>query len=210
MKLITFSHRHRVAPDRDEGQDTHVGVLLDSGASETMPRVLNLEAAHEWLKSKHGGHSDLRPPMTMLELLDGGPEAMERVRGLTERVAGDEEGLWESSQSIDDVQLLAPIPFPRTIRDFYAFEQHVKTARALRGADMIPEWYEIPVFYFSNSEAIYGPDHAVPYPQTQELDYELELAWVIGKEGRDIPADKALDHVAVYCIMNDWSARDVQ
>ena len=76
---------------------------------------------------------------------------------------------------------------------------------------MIPEWYQIPVFYFSNPDAIYGPDAPVPVPQqTAELDYELELACVIGQEGRDIPAERALEYVAGYTIMNDWSARDVQ
>src|SRR5437588_3234122 len=127
MKLVTFSHRHRVAPDRDEGQDTHIGVYLPGD----MPRVLNLEAAHEFLKSK-GSKSHDKPPMSMIELLDAGPDAMERVRHLAEIVCADEEGMWEATQGIDDVRLLSPVPFPRTIRDFYAFEQHVKAARALR------------------------------------------------------------------------------
>jgi fumarylacetoacetate (FAA) hydrolase len=205
MKLVTFSHRHRVAPDRDEGQDTHVGIYLPG----EMPRVLNLEAAHEWLSAKKGGVSDYRPPMSMIELLDGGPEAMERVRGLAEAVAGDEEGLWESSQSLDDVELLAPVPFPRTIRDFYAFEQHVKAARALRGLEMIPEWYDHPVFYYSNPGAVYGPDVDVPYPRgSHEVDYELEIACIIGKPGRDILAEDGGEYIAGYLIMNDWSARD--
>ncbi|MFL5735447.1 MAG: fumarylacetoacetate hydrolase family protein [Chloroflexia bacterium] len=174
-----------------------------------MPRVLNLEAAHDWLNKKKGGASPYRPPMSMLELLDGGPDAMERVRGLVMEVATDEEGIWESSQSIDDVELLAPIPFPRTIRDFYAFEQHVKTARALRGLEMIPEWYDHPVFYYSNPGAVYGPGAEVPYPRgSKEVDYELEIACVVGKPGRDIAADEANDYIAGYLIMNDWSARD--
>jgi fumarylacetoacetate (FAA) hydrolase len=205
MKLVTFSHRHRVAPDRDEGQDTHVGIYLPGD----MPRVLNVEAAHEWFSEKKGGPTGYKPPMSMIELLDGGPDAMARLRGLAETVATDEEGLWESSQSLDDVQLLAPIPFPRTIRDFYAFEQHVKAARALRGLDMIPEWYDHPVFYYSNPGAVYGPDAEVPYPRgSNEVDYELEIACVIGKPGRDILAEDANKYIAGYLIMNDWSARD--
>jgi fumarylacetoacetate (FAA) hydrolase len=147
--------------------------------------------------------------MSMLELLDGGPEAMERVRGLVMEVAADEAGLWECSQSIDDVELLAPLPFPRTIRDFYAFEQHVKTARSLRGLDMIPEWYDHPVFYYSNPGAVYGPGADIPYPRgSKEVDYELEIACVIGRPGRDILADDANEYIAGYLIMNDWSARD--
>jgi len=146
--------------------------------------------------------------MSMLELLDGGSEMMEQVRGLVGVVTADEEGVWESSQAVDDVQLLAPIPFPRTIRDFYAFEQHVKTARALRGLEMIPEWYDHPVFYYSNPGAVFGPGD-VPFPNgSNEVDYELEIACVIGKPGRDIVAEEANDHIAGYLIMNDWSARD--
>ena len=205
MKLVTFSHLHRTAPDRTEGQDTHVGIYLPGDT----PRILNLEAAHAWLNKKRGGSSTHQPPMTMLELLDGGRDAMERVRNLAEIACADEEGLWESSQPVDDVQLLAPIPFPRTIRDFYAFEQHVKTARALRGLDMIPEWYDHPVFYYSNPGAVYGPDEDVPFPRgSQEVDYELEIACVVGRPGRDIDAEEATDYIAGYMVMNDWSARD--
>jgi fumarylacetoacetate (FAA) hydrolase len=100
--------------------------------------------------------------------------------------------------ALDDVRMLAPVLHPPAVRDFYAFEEHVKNAR------MTPvprEWYEIPVFYFSNPAAIYGPDADIPYPEeTEELDYELEVAAVIGAEGR----------IGGFTVMNDWSARDVQ
>jgi fumarylacetoacetate (FAA) hydrolase len=112
---------------------------------------------------------------------------------------------------LSDVTLLAPIPEPPTMRDFYAFEQHVKTARAGRGLEMIPAWYEVPIFYFTNTSEIYGPENSVPYPVGSiALDFELELACVIGREGRDIPAEKASDYIAGYMVMNDWSARDFQ
>lgn len=98
-----------------------------------------------------------------------------------------------------------------SLRDFYAFEQHVKTARALRGRDMIPEWYEFPVFYFSNHQAIFRHEDVVPMPSnTHMLDYELEIAFVIGKQGINIPAAEANDYIAGFTIMNDWSARDIQ
>src|ERR671935_2617786 len=86
--------------------------------------------------------------------------------------------------SIAEVELRPPVLRPPAVRDFYAFEQHVKTARASRGLEVPPEWYEIPVFYFSNPAAVYGPDDAIPYPpDTRELDYELEVAAIIGAEG---------------------------
>src|SRR5919109_1108230 len=86
--------------------------------------------------------------------------------------------------ALEDVELRAPVLRPPSVRDFYAFEQHVKTARALRGLEVPPEWYEQPVFYFSNPAVIYGPGAEIPYPEgTEELDYELEVAAVIGGEG---------------------------
>ncbi len=112
---------------------------------------------------------------------------------------------------LNEVVLYAPIPEPPSVRDFYAFEQHVKSARAKRGVGMIPEWYEIPTFYFTNNSEIYGHDQEVPYPAgSRELDIELEIACVIGREGKDIPVEEAADYIAGYTIMNDWSARDFQ
>jgi fumarylacetoacetate (FAA) hydrolase len=100
-----------------------------------------------------------------------------------------------------EVDLRPPVLHPPAVRDFYAFEQHVKTARALRGLDVAPEWYEVPAFYFSNPAAIYGPEDEIPYPDgTSELDYELEAAVVIGADGQ----------IGGFTVMNDWSARDLQ
>jgi fumarylacetoacetate (FAA) hydrolase len=105
-----------------------------------------------------------------------------------------------------------PLPPIASVRDFYAFEQHVKTCRAQRGLAMVPQWYQVPVFYFSNPVCVIGPDEPVHAPQGSEaLDFELELACIIGKPGRDLPADdRAMDVVAGFTIMNDWSARDIQ
>jgi fumarylacetoacetate (FAA) hydrolase len=103
--------------------------------------------------------------------------------------------------ALADVDLRPPVLNPPAVRDFMAFEAHVANARRLRGAEVPKEWYEIPVFYFSNPNAIYGPEEQVPYPDgTQELDYELECAAVIGAEGK----------IGGFTVMNDWSARDLQ
>ncbi len=102
---------------------------------------------------------------------------------------------------LSEVRLLAPVLHPPSVRDFSAFEKHVRRACEVRGRTVPREWYEMPVFYFSNPAAIYGPDEEIPYPEgTQELDYELEVAAVIGAEGA----------IAGFTIMNDWSARDLQ
>lgn len=139
---------------------------------------------------------------TLLELLQdpGGVASARHV------LASSEQGM-----ALSEVTLMTPVPHPPTMRDFYAFEQHVASARAKRGLGMIPEWYEIPTFYFTNTSEIYGPDEPVPYPVgSKELDIELEIACVIGREGKDIAPEEAADYIAGYTIMNDWSARDFQ
>lgn len=106
-----------------------------------------------------------------------------------------------------------PAPFAvASLRDFYAFEQHVKTCRAHRGLGMVPQWYEVPVFYFSNPAAVLSDGDPVFAPAgSNELDYELELAAVVGTAARNLPADdSALDSLAGFTVMNDWSARDLQ
>jgi fumarylacetoacetate (FAA) hydrolase len=100
-----------------------------------------------------------------------------------------------------EIDFRPPVLHPPSVRDFYAFEQHVKTARASRGLEVPQEWYDIPVFYFSNPAAIYGPGDEIPKPpDTNELDYELEVAAIVGAEGE----------IGGFTIMNDWSARDLQ
>ena len=112
---------------------------------------------------------------------------------------------------MNEVQLLAPVPDPQSFRDFYAFEQHVRAARKLRGLEMHPDWFRIPIFYFSNPAAIYGHGSEIPYPKkTNELDFELEFAVIIAGTGSDIPSKDAARHIAGYTICNDWSARDLQ
>jgi fumarylacetoacetate (FAA) hydrolase len=90
---------------------------------------------------------------------------------------------------------------PPSIRDFMAFEEHIRNARGNRGLEVPAAWYQIPVFYFSNPGAVYGPEDDIPKPpDTSALDYELELACVIGQDGAP----------EGFTIMNDWSARDLQ
>ena len=114
------------------------------------------------------------------------------------------------SLSVEDVKFLSPLK-PNSLRDGYAFEQHVKTANKNRGRDVPQEWYEFPVFYFTNPNAIFGHDDEIPYPHyTNAMDYELEVAVVIGRAGTNIKAEEAEQYIFGYTIFNDWSARDVQ
>jgi fumarylacetoacetate (FAA) hydrolase len=111
----------------------------------------------------------------------------------------------------ESVHVLAPVPFPTSCRDGYAFRQHVATARRNRKAEMIPEFDQFPVFYFTNHNAIQGPGkvHCMP-DHFQQLDFELEAAIVICKAGRNIPAAEADSFIGGYMIMNDMSARVLQ
>lgn len=122
---------------------------------------------------------------------------------------GEEEAV-EWRHGLSEARLLPPV-IPRSFRDFYTFEEHVRNARRKRGLEVPPEWYEAPVFYFSNAASILGPSDPVRKPpETNELDYELEWACVIGREGGDIPVEAADDYIAGFTILNDWSARDLQ
>jgi fumarylacetoacetate (FAA) hydrolase len=110
-----------------------------------------------------------------------------------------------------DVKLLSPVPFPSSCRDAYAFRQHVETARKNRGAAMINAFFEYPVFYFSHIHSIQGAGNVVCMPDhLEQLDYELEVAIVISKAGRNIKAEEADEYIAGLMIMNDMSARKLQ
>jgi fumarylacetoacetate (FAA) hydrolase len=104
-----------------------------------------------------------------------------------------------------------PISVPPAFRDFYSFEQHVKTCRAKRGLTVAEGWYQAPVFYYSNPFSLVGPDAPVSAPEgCRELDYELELGAVIGTGGKNIRRENAWNHIAGFIIVNDFSARDIQ
>ena len=141
------------------------------------------------------------PFASLMDLIQAGEAGLERVRKLKDT----------SRVPLPEARLHAPISRPTTLRDAYAFESHVKTANANRGREVPEEWYKYPIFYFTNPANIYGPDDDIPYPAyTQALDYELEIAAVIGKPGRDIRPEDAPSHIFGYTIFNDWSARDIQ
>ena len=139
----------------------------------------------------------------MLEFLQGGKEQLQ----LAGAVIRNES----PTMPVKDVELISPVPNPSSVRDAYAFRQHVATARQNRGLEMIPEFDEIPIFYFTNHHAIFGEgDFPVRQRHTEKLDFELECAAVIGKSGRNISIEKADDYTAGFMIMNDLSARVLQ
>jgi fumarylacetoacetate (FAA) hydrolase len=116
-------------------------------------------------------------------------------------LAGEGREPTGETAALSTVTLLAPVPDPPSVRDFYAFEGHVAAGWRRRGSAIPPQWYAVPAFYFSNPAAIFGPGEPVRRPEvTGMLDFELEIAAVIGAEGE----------IAGFTLMNDWSARDVQ
>ncbi|MGH2709629.1 MAG: fumarylacetoacetate hydrolase family protein [Actinomycetota bacterium] len=142
-------------------------------------------------------------PQTMEDLVGAGPGALATADNALARADGPEH-------TVRDARLLVPI-LPGSIRDFLAFEDHVKAGSARRKEPVPEAWYEMPIYYKGNHRSVYGPDEEVPYPSfTEELDYELEVACILGGPGRDIDADDAASLIFGYTVMNDWSARDIQ
>ncbi len=147
-------------------------------------------------------------PDTMGELLEDWATAL---TASNEILKGFSEGIPMPSLPYQEAVLLAPVPRPTSCRDGYAFRQHVATARRNRGVEMIPEFDQYPVFYFTNHHAIDGPGNlTVEADHLKQLDFELELAVVIGKGGKNIPSAEADSYIAGFTIMNDMSARTLQ
>ncbi|MBZ9765052.1 fumarylacetoacetate hydrolase family protein [Mesorhizobium sp. CA8] len=154
-------------------------------------------------------------PTDMTAFLEGGSVSMKAARQALEwaaRAPGDtlQDGarvVWPTPQ----VQLLAPVPRPRTVRDCMAFEQHVTNGYKAIGRTVPEEWYQIPAYYKVAPTSISGPDGVVLCPsQSSWLDFELEYAAVIGRRGSSIKAADAMSHIAGFVIYNDFSARDLQ
>jgi len=178
--------------------------------------VIDMAAARSWaFQARNLPQQPL--PETLYELIRAGPAAWQYASSLLNVLEGEDplNLISEVNEAVgirlDDVRLSPPLPRPMSLRDFYAFERHVVTAHKNRGKQVAPEWYQFPVFYFSNPNAIFGPNETIPYPSyTHALDYELEVACIIGREGINISVEQASEHIFGYTIFNDWSARDIQ
>ncbi len=192
MKLATFSGFHK---------SPRLGVV-----DVEQHQVLGLWAAAEQV------HGRADPTFAdMRSLIDAAGPGLERAAAMAR--------LWptEAAENLDDVKLLAPLPIPRQIRDCMAFEEHVRNSRRqveLRSgrAQRMPEvWYKRPVYFKCNRFNVIGHDADVIWPAYSDwMDYELELACVIGRTGKDIRAENAAAYVLGFTIFNDFSARDVQ
>ena len=181
MKLISFLEEER---DR-------LGVLINN-------MVYDMEVLHPDLPNSMG--------MFLNYWEDAFPVAQAGELMLREGTRTSNKGI-----PLNDVQLLAPVPFPTSCRDGYGFRQHVAAGRKNRGQEMIPEFDQYPVFYFTNPHSIQGGGEVTCMPDhLQKLDFELEVAIVICKHGRNIPAEEADEYIGGLMIMNDLSARQLQ
>src|SRR5512143_1903698 len=211
MKLCTFELTTVL------GRHTRLGVVAEEG-------IIDLNAACAWHLWQKGEAQPYRlanalVPGNMLEFLQGEITSMTFARATVDHLreavhaGGGISGPHEETLLFDpkSVRLKAPLPNPASVRDFYAFEEHVKAGFAKRGEPMPQEWYEMPVYYKSGRHNILGTDAEVLWPSfTEKFDYELERAAVIGKPGRNIKAAGARAYIAGFTVMNDFSARDVQ
>ena len=211
MKLCTFE------------VTTSLGKFLRLGA-KTDKGIIDLNSACAWHLRKKGESQPHRlanalVPADMLRFLEGEITstsfAAASVKDVADALSAGETPVGANGETIvfsgDAVRLRAPLPRPASIRDFYAFEQHVKKGFEKRGEPMPPEWYEMPVYYKSGHWSVIGPGDDVAWPSfTKQFDYELELAVVIGRKGRNIKEEQAREFIAGYTIMNDFSARDMQ
>ncbi len=211
MKLVTFC----------KGDEQRVGVITSDGGS-----VVDVQAA-----ARHFGDEEPAFLASTMAMLEAGEDAFDLARDLAKESEAD--GSSESIIPLSGVTLLSPVPRPRSIRDCLAFERHlIQATRTIvswkaptlvsldRGMERLfgkgflrppPVWYKRPIYYKGNPNSVVGSDADIQWPSfSKRLDFELEFGIFIGKEGCNIPASKAAEHIAGYSLFNDFSARDTQ
>ena len=172
-------------------------------------KVIDIGLAAKWFYEKKNDNSFISIPLTLHKALEKWDQNFKLLKALDSKLS--DFNIESFSYKESDLTILPPIINPPAFRDFYAFEQHVKAARKLRKLDMHPDWYKIPIFYFSNPNCCYGHGENIPYPNgTTELDFELEFAVIIGNGGSNIKSSEANKVIAGYTILNDWSSRNLQ
>ena len=192
MRFVTFLHPEK----KTQVPGLHIGSMGDGTLVALAPALAAVGCGES--------------PATLIDVIENwstlkGPIAQVEKKAMEKSLP---EGTTFPEKSS---MLLSPIPRPPSMRDGYAFRQHVEAARRNRGVPMIPEFDLFPIFYYTNHLAVSGPGKiAVEKLAREKLDFELESAIVIGKPGKNISAEKADEHIFGYLIMNDWSARHLQ
>lgn len=207
MKLASFE------VETDIGTKQRVGVYDGK-------KIIDVTSGHETLLARDGAANQAQvgsteAPPNMLDFLQTWQSSVEIARQVLDEFSTTSPTTSPSGSKIkyrlDDVELLAPLPRPNSIRDCSVYEDHIIGARDIPKGTLPDAYYEYPVYYKGNPDAVVHPNDDVVWPSfTDKLDYELELAAIVGIGGRDIPPEDALDHVAGFTIFNDFSARDIQ
>lgn len=211
MKLVSFQVPTPI------GAVTRIGAVDPDGGA-----YVDLAAAYtHWLAERGaapeaaGRLANAVFPSDMAGFIGGGEVALDAARHALARAAAHRAASTgpQVRYAPEAVSLLPPVPRPPLIRDFMAFETHLKNIYPTLNREIPPEWYNLPVYYKGNPGSLgtHGQDVPVPaWVSTGELDYEFELGLVIGRAGKDIPRDRAMDHVFGYMIYNDFSERGIQ
>ena len=171
--------------------------------------IIDIQLAATWMNEKENDNRFLSIPKSLIKALNNWDHNFSLLKVL--KPFADNGDLNTCAQKESDLIILPPVINPPAFRDFYAFEQHVRAARKLRGLDMHSDWFKLAIFYFSNPNCCYGHGTEIPYPKnTTELDFELEFAIIIGNGGTNIKSSDADQVIAGYTILNDWSSRNLQ
>ena len=144
-------------------------------------------------------------PKDMLTFIQGGEKSLDLAKEVIKTPQSS------ALCRIDKIKIKTPLLNPPSLKDFFAFEEHAKNGARRRNEELPKEWYEIPAYYKGNHREIYGSDEEIPWPSyTRRLDFESEIACVIGKKGKNLTETEANDYIFGYMIFNDMSARDIQ
>ena len=208
MKLVSFQ------------VSTAIGPVVRIGAIGPGDGFVDLNAAytHRLVASGSSPEAARRIaaavlPGDMVEFIAGGPISLRAAHDALDHATAHDT-VTESPHMVHEpgsVTLLPPVPHPPLLRDFMAFETHLKNIYPKLGREIPPEWYNLPVYYKGNPGSLGTHGQDVPIPSyADELDYEFELAMVIGTSGKDISREQAMDHVFGFMIYNDFSERAIQ
>lgn len=197
------------------GPQTRIGAVLSDG------RYADLQSAYRAVLGDNGASREgaarlaaATIPSDMVGFIQNGVTALDAAQSALDWVTAKDETGPDGATLVfapEAVKLLAPVPRPPLIRDFMAFETHLKNIYPKLGREIPPQWYELPVYYKGNPSAVGADGDVVPMPAyATNMDFEFEFAAVIGRGGSNIPRDKAMSHILGYMVYNDFSAREIQ
>ena len=202
---------------------TPVGRFPRIGSVQGTTHLIDLSSAYVTLQARRGEAQPYRlmeafVPPDMRRLIEGGASALQAAREAEAFVleAQSKGQVPQGPQgetlvfAMQEVALLPPLPHPHSLRDCLVFEKHMRRSYDASGTEPPREWYEMPIYYKGNAASIVGHDQDLIWPSyTEQLDYELEMACIIGREGRDIRREEADASIFGFACLNDFSARDI-